>query len=54
MHVLFMNVLLILKLSNSKAGILQSQDITTAVVCCVLDPNGEVAAGVASFESIVS
>ncbi|KAK3420824.1 hypothetical protein EUGRSUZ_G01900 [Eucalyptus grandis] len=33
-------------------GILQTQDITTAVVCCVLDPNGEVAAGVASFESI--
>ncbi|XP_056161052.1 pseudouridine kinase-like isoform X5 [Syzygium oleosum] len=35
-------------------GILQTQDITTAVVCCVLDPNGEVAAGVASFESIVT
>ncbi|KAF8022054.1 hypothetical protein BT93_G2251 [Corymbia citriodora subsp. variegata] len=33
-------------------GILQTQDITTAVVCCVLDPDGEVAAGVASFESI--
>ncbi|KAL3730661.1 hypothetical protein ACJRO7_027658 [Eucalyptus globulus] len=33
-------------------GILQTHDITTAVVCCVLDPNGEVAAGVASFESI--
>ncbi|KAI3429035.1 PfkB domain-containing protein [Psidium guajava] len=37
---------------RSSEGILQTQDITTAVVCCVLDPNGEVAAGVASFESI--
>ncbi|KAK3420814.1 hypothetical protein EUGRSUZ_G01892 [Eucalyptus grandis] len=45
MHVLFVNVLLVLKLSNSKAGIVQTRDITTAVVCCVLDPNGEVAAG---------
>ncbi|KAF7848443.1 hypothetical protein BT93_L1942 [Corymbia citriodora subsp. variegata] len=35
-------------------GILQTQDITTAVVCCVLDPNGEVAAGVAIIESIKS
>ncbi|XP_056160347.1 pseudouridine kinase-like [Syzygium oleosum] len=46
------NLYEVLKLSNFKAGILQTQDITTAVVCCVLDPNGEVAAGVASFESI--
>lgn len=35
-------------------GIRRHQDIETAVVCNIFDGNGEVAAGVASVESIVS
>lgn len=35
-------------------GIRRQKDIDTAVVSNILDANGEVAVGVASFESIVS
>lgn len=35
-------------------GIRKGQDIMTAVVCNIFDNNGEVAAGVASVEVIVS
>lgn len=35
-------------------GILKHQNVETPVVCNVLDVNGEVAAGVASVEALVS
>lgn len=35
-------------------GILKNKDIDTPVVCNIFDVNGEVAAGVASVEALVS
>lgn len=35
-------------------GILKNKDIETPVVCNIFDVNGEVAAGVASVEALVS
>ena len=37
-----------------EVGILKDKDIETPVVCNVFDINGEVAAGVASVEALVS
>lgn len=37
-----------------EVGILKDKDIETPVVCNIFDVNGEVAAGVASVEALVS
>jgi hypothetical protein len=41
-------------ITESDVGILKNKAIETPVVCNIFDVNGEVAAGVASVEALVS